>query len=302
MLGLIAGHHDPEVDHSRLAYLRRTHVLTDYHLHLRPDEHRGDRRALLHRGERSSATSTPRRERGDRRARRLRARLPLRRRRSRSGITSSGRATRSTTSSPTATSCARRRCGWGSRWTSSPAARTGSRACSTRHDFDYVVGSVHFLGDRAVDHDGYDVWEHERRCRARLATVLRDPRRGGALGALRHPRPPRPGQDLGRRAPAAGPRPALLLRAGDRGDRRVRDRGRGLDRGLAQAGRRALSVGRVRGDVRRRRRRIRALLRRPSCPRTSATPTIGRWRRCVDGESNELAVFEHRERRMEPLG
>jgi histidinol-phosphatase (PHP family) len=27
------------------------------------------------------------------------------------------------------------------------------------HDFDYVVGSVHFLGDRAVDHDGYDVWE-----------------------------------------------------------------------------------------------------------------------------------------------
>jgi histidinol-phosphatase (PHP family) len=28
-----------------------------------------------------------------------------------------------------------------------------------RHDFDYVVGAVHFLGDRAVDHDGYDIWE-----------------------------------------------------------------------------------------------------------------------------------------------
>ncbi len=28
------------------------------------------------------------------------------------------------------------------------------------HEWDYVVGSVHFLGDRAVDHDGYDVWEH----------------------------------------------------------------------------------------------------------------------------------------------
>jgi histidinol-phosphatase (PHP family) len=27
------------------------------------------------------------------------------------------------------------------------------------HDFDYVVGSVHFLGDLAVDHDGWDVWE-----------------------------------------------------------------------------------------------------------------------------------------------
>lgn len=28
-----------------------------------------------------------------------------------------------------------------------------------RHPFDYVIGSVHFLGDRAVDHDGWDVWE-----------------------------------------------------------------------------------------------------------------------------------------------
>src|SRR5262245_56347301 len=28
-------------------------------------------------------------------------------------------------------------------------------------DFDYVVGSVHFLGSRAVDHEGYDVWEDE---------------------------------------------------------------------------------------------------------------------------------------------
>jgi histidinol-phosphatase (PHP family) len=29
-------------------------------------------------------------------------------------------------------------------------------------DLDYVVGSVHFLGDLAVDHDGYDVWAHAR--------------------------------------------------------------------------------------------------------------------------------------------
>lgn len=27
------------------------------------------------------------------------------------------------------------------------------------HEFDYVVGSVHFIGDRAVDWDGYDIWE-----------------------------------------------------------------------------------------------------------------------------------------------
>lgn len=28
-----------------------------------------------------------------------------------------------------------------------------------RRDFDYVVGSVHFVGDSAVDHEGYDAWE-----------------------------------------------------------------------------------------------------------------------------------------------
>jgi histidinol-phosphatase (PHP family) len=27
------------------------------------------------------------------------------------------------------------------------------------HAFDYVVGSVHFVGDSAVDHEGYDAWE-----------------------------------------------------------------------------------------------------------------------------------------------
>jgi histidinol-phosphatase (PHP family) len=28
-----------------------------------------------------------------------------------------------------------------------------------RHQFDYVVGSVHFIGEVAVDHEGYDAWE-----------------------------------------------------------------------------------------------------------------------------------------------
>ena len=28
-----------------------------------------------------------------------------------------------------------------------------------RHEFDYVVGSVHFVRNRAVDHDDYDVWD-----------------------------------------------------------------------------------------------------------------------------------------------
>src|SRR5512132_447245 len=25
-------------------------------------------------------------------------------------------------------------------------------------DWDYVVGSIHFVGDGALDHDGYDIW------------------------------------------------------------------------------------------------------------------------------------------------
>ena len=24
--------------------------------------------------------------------------------------------------------------------------------------WDYIIGSVHFIGDRGVDHDGYDIW------------------------------------------------------------------------------------------------------------------------------------------------
>jgi histidinol-phosphatase (PHP family) len=29
------------------------------------------------------------------------------------------------------------------------------------HDFDYVIGSVHFIGEGAVDHEGYDAWESD---------------------------------------------------------------------------------------------------------------------------------------------
>lgn len=31
-----------------------------------------------------------------------------------------------------------------------------------RYPYDYVVGSVHFLGDLAVDHRGYDIWDGNR--------------------------------------------------------------------------------------------------------------------------------------------
>jgi histidinol-phosphatase (PHP family) len=58
------------------------------------------------------------------------------------------------------------------------------------HDFDYVVGSVHFLGDRAVDHDGYDVWEHEgdaERVWRRYFETLAEAARSGLFDILAHP-------------------------------------------------------------------------------------------------------------------
>jgi len=42
-----------------------------------------------------------------------------------------------------------------------PGAEERTRAMLEARDFDFVVGSVHFIGDgdAAVDHDGFDVWE-----------------------------------------------------------------------------------------------------------------------------------------------
>ena len=40
-----------------------------------------------------------------------------------------------------------------------PAAEDRTAALLEARDFDYVVGSVHFIGDDAVDHEGFDIWE-----------------------------------------------------------------------------------------------------------------------------------------------
>jgi histidinol-phosphatase (PHP family) len=57
-------------------------------------------------------------------------------------------------------------------------------------DFDYVIGSVHFIGDAAVDHPGWDVWEGSgdpdevwRRYFAALAECARS----GLFDILAHP-------------------------------------------------------------------------------------------------------------------
>jgi histidinol-phosphatase (PHP family) len=57
-------------------------------------------------------------------------------------------------------------------------------------DFDYVVGSVHFLGNRAVDHEGYDAWEEEGdpdRVWGRYFEILAEAARSGLFDILAHP-------------------------------------------------------------------------------------------------------------------
>jgi histidinol-phosphatase (PHP family) len=57
-------------------------------------------------------------------------------------------------------------------------------------EFDYVVGSVHFLGNRAVDHEGYDVWEAQTdpdEVWRRYFEALAEAARSGLFDILAHP-------------------------------------------------------------------------------------------------------------------
>lgn len=57
-------------------------------------------------------------------------------------------------------------------------------------DFDYVVGAVHFLGDEAVDHEDWDIWEGDRdpaRVWRRYFETLAEAARSGLFDVLAHP-------------------------------------------------------------------------------------------------------------------
>jgi histidinol-phosphatase (PHP family) len=57
-------------------------------------------------------------------------------------------------------------------------------------DFDYVVGSVHFVGERAVDDDAWDVWEGPAapdEIWRRYFETLADAARSGLFDILAHP-------------------------------------------------------------------------------------------------------------------
>jgi histidinol-phosphatase (PHP family) len=58
------------------------------------------------------------------------------------------------------------------------------------HPFDYVVGSVHFVGDVAVDHEGYDAWRSNGDPDAvwrRYFETLAEAARSGLYDILAHP-------------------------------------------------------------------------------------------------------------------
>jgi histidinol-phosphatase (PHP family) len=59
------------------------------------------------------------------------------------------------------------------------------------HDWDYVVGSVHFVGDHGVDHDGYEVWDHRSQrpdeLWRRYFRTLGEAARTGMFDILAHP-------------------------------------------------------------------------------------------------------------------
>jgi histidinol-phosphatase (PHP family) len=58
-------------------------------------------------------------------------------------------------------------------------------------EWDYVVGSVHFVGEHAVDHDGYEVWDHRSQrpdeLWRRYFVTLGEAARTGLFDILAHP-------------------------------------------------------------------------------------------------------------------
>ena len=266
-----------------------------------PRRGRHDRGALLHRGERRPLPRG-RRGGGDRRARRLRAHPPLHPGARDLATTRSGANRRHDDLDAYCEFVRGTPLRLGIEMDFVPGAEDRTATLLEARDFDYVVGSVHFLGDDAVDHEGFDVWEGERRPRPGLAPLLRDARRGRPLGPLRHPRPPRPGQGLGA-GPGRCPSATRAPTTSPRSRRSPRAASRSRSRPPACASRSASST----------RRRAFAEM----CVEAGAAFALSSdahlpeqvgydYERAVEflaaRASSEICVFERRERRLEPLG
>jgi histidinol-phosphatase (PHP family) len=71
-----------------------------------------------------------------------------------------------------------------------PGAEDRTANLLDARDFDYVVGSVHFLGDRALDMEEWSVWDQERSAEQiwrRYFLTLGEAARSGLFDILAHP-------------------------------------------------------------------------------------------------------------------
>jgi histidinol-phosphatase (PHP family) len=71
-----------------------------------------------------------------------------------------------------------------------PGAEDRTANLLEARDFDYVVGSVHFVGEAAVDHEGWDVWEGRGDADEvwrRYFDALAECARSGLFDILAHP-------------------------------------------------------------------------------------------------------------------
>jgi histidinol-phosphatase (PHP family) len=71
-----------------------------------------------------------------------------------------------------------------------PGAEDRTASLLEARDFDYVVGSVHFVGNGAVDHEGFDIWEGDGdpdRVWERYFETLAECARSGLFDILAHP-------------------------------------------------------------------------------------------------------------------
>ncbi len=71
-----------------------------------------------------------------------------------------------------------------------PGAEDRTTNLLEARDFDYVVGSVHFVGERAVDHPGWDVWDgagDPDQVWRRYFEALAECARSGLFDILAHP-------------------------------------------------------------------------------------------------------------------
>jgi histidinol-phosphatase (PHP family) len=71
-----------------------------------------------------------------------------------------------------------------------PGAEDRTANLLDRHEFDYVVGSIHFLADRAVDQENWDVWADRSdpdKVWSRYFEALAEAARSGLFDVLGHP-------------------------------------------------------------------------------------------------------------------